>query len=496
MSNSIFNYISTLNSDAQAQINAINTSLPSFPLSKANGGLGEDVSTGLTNDQVAIVSGNALTIGALTANAIPNLDASKITTGTFSLARLPSEFSYVSARTVYLDPLSGNDANDGLTPQTPVKKLSRAFAIVNGFSPTAQTMVRLLIGAGQVLPEAVQNIPENCQIIGSGMNTTILGQGLNFNPTTTNAINIDVRDLYISNLTIDISAATSTTITIRDCQIPQSTLNSPNNGADQITVWGSLLEATCSIQGSIAIFDSFTGLLTVKDGTIATWGGGQIFGGIDITGNSTLTLLGVDTFASTGGAFTITGHIAGGHTPTVAADAASIHGVATITAPVNIVYLDDSKQVGYTATTPGNWTTPPTEVSQALDELATAVVGKQPLLTLPLTEANGGFGANISAIGTGLVKRTAANTYITESDMITISTTGLATGGGNAQLGSGITINVPSGTTAGTAAVGNDSRFNPAPTAAGGIIYDTGSAYAELSPSSNHTLLHGGATPS
>ena len=52
-------------------------------LPKANGGFGLDVSTGLTNDQVAIVSGNAITIGALTTNAIPSgISATKIGTGT------------------------------------------------------------------------------------------------------------------------------------------------------------------------------------------------------------------------------------------------------------------------------------------------------------------------------------------------------------------------------------------------------------------------------
>ena len=52
-------------------------------LPKANGGFGLDVSTGLTNDQVAIVSGNTITIGDLTTNAIPSgISATKIGTGT------------------------------------------------------------------------------------------------------------------------------------------------------------------------------------------------------------------------------------------------------------------------------------------------------------------------------------------------------------------------------------------------------------------------------
>jgi len=57
---------------------------------KENGGFGQDVSAGLINDQVAIVSGGAMTVGGLTSAAIPNLDASKISSGVFNINRIPS----------------------------------------------------------------------------------------------------------------------------------------------------------------------------------------------------------------------------------------------------------------------------------------------------------------------------------------------------------------------------------------------------------------------
>lgn len=57
------------------------------PVPKADGGFGVNVSTGLTNDYVAIVAGNAITIGALTAAAVPNISASKITSGTLAVAQ-------------------------------------------------------------------------------------------------------------------------------------------------------------------------------------------------------------------------------------------------------------------------------------------------------------------------------------------------------------------------------------------------------------------------
>ena len=58
--------------DQQGRITLASNGLggPTLPLSKANGGFGQDVSTGLTNDYVAIVSGGAITIGAVTSSSL------------------------------------------------------------------------------------------------------------------------------------------------------------------------------------------------------------------------------------------------------------------------------------------------------------------------------------------------------------------------------------------------------------------------------------------
>ena len=50
---------------------------------------------------------------------------------------------------------------------------------------------------------------------------------------------------------------------------------------------------------------------------------------------------------------------------------------------------------------------------------------------------------------------------------------------------------LPTGATGSTVPLGNDVRFNAAPSTAGGLPYDTGSAWAETAAGTVHQLLHG-----
>jgi hypothetical protein len=57
-------------------------------------------------------------------------------------------------------------------------------------------------------------------------------------------------------------------------------------------------------------------------------------------------------------------------------------------------------------------------------------------------------------------------------------------------------LTVNTGSTSSTVAIGNDTRFNPAPSGAGKIAYDNGTAYVALAAGTANQVLHGGATPS
>lgn len=124
--------------------------------------------------------------------------------------------------------------------------------------------------------------------------------------------------------------------------------------------------------------------------------------------------------------------------------------------------------------------------------------GIAPIVSLTgiVGEANGGFGASALTFGTGLLKRTGAATYTTVTDTLTVTAgTGLS-GGGSVALGGSTSLSVSYGTTSGTATQGNDTRLAPAPSGAGKMLYDTGTAYSALTAGSTGQVLVGGSAPS
>ena len=114
------------------------------------------------------------------------------------------------------------------------------------------------------------------------------------------------------------------------------------------------------------------------------------------------------------------------------------------------------------------------------------------LPTLPISEANGGTGQDNTSITSGIVVKTAANSYVARILGAGTGTT-VTNGAGTAGNPS---VNVTYGTGSSTATQGNDTRLSPAPSGAGKIVYDTGSAYAAAAAGTSTTVLHGGTAPS
>lgn len=63
-------------------------------------------------------------------------------------------------------------------------------------------------------------------------------------------------------------------------------------------------------------------------------------------------------------------------------------------------------------------------------------------------------------------------------------------------VGTTVRVSPTFGTTSGTFTEGSDTRHNPAPSGAGKLVYDNGSAYVAASAGTSTTVLHGGSAPS
>ena len=114
------------------------------------------------------------------------------------------------------------------------------------------------------------------------------------------------------------------------------------------------------------------------------------------------------------------------------------------------------------------------------------------LPALPISEVNGGTGQDNTSIVSGVVVKTAANTYV---GRIFTSGTGTTVTNGNGIAGNPA-VNVTYGTSSSTATQGNDTRLSPAPSGAGKVVYDNGSGYTSTAVGTSAQVLHGGVNPS
>ncbi len=115
---------------------------------KSLGGFGIDVSTGLTNDQIAIVSANAITIGALTSTAIPSgINAIKISTGIVS----NTEFDFL----------------DGVTSSIQTQINLKLDATSNKLNPTPSGAGKLIYDNGTAYVENTAGTTSQVLIGGS-----------------------------------------------------------------------------------------------------------------------------------------------------------------------------------------------------------------------------------------------------------------------------------------------------------------------------------------
>lgn len=127
---------------------------------KANGGFGIDVSTGLTNDQVAIVAANAITVGALTAAGVPSgIDATKIGAGTVS----NTEFGYLDGVTSAIQ-----TQLDAKAPAFGSQTANTVYAAPDG-APGTPTFRALVNADLPIVSEAKGGLGSNTSALAAGV---------------------------------------------------------------------------------------------------------------------------------------------------------------------------------------------------------------------------------------------------------------------------------------------------------------------------------------
>lgn len=124
------------------------------------------------------------------------------------------------------------------------------------------------------------------------------------------------------------------------------------------------------------------------------------------------------------------------------------------------------------------------------------------------TLGNNSGSMTLNAAGTSLILKVGGTTYLSvTSAAITASGGSVFTGDGSglttlnaSNLSSGTVpiARVPTGSTGSTVPFGNDARFNPSPSTAGRIIYDSGSAWTALAAGTAGQVLqsNGAGAPS
>ena len=188
--NTEYGYLDGVTSSIQTQLNAKQSTL-TLPLSKANGGFGQDVSTGLTNGRYATVVGGAITIAAILAGDLPTgIDVAKLAAGTVTntvFGYLANVTSDIQAQLNALLP-----ATSTKLPPNPTAANKLLYDTGSAYAETAAcgTAGTILQGASPPACTATPTISTSLDV--PRVNATAGSGTLILNATTGNAVQLSV----------------------------------------------------------------------------------------------------------------------------------------------------------------------------------------------------------------------------------------------------------------------------------------------------------------
>lgn len=334
--------------------------------------------------------------------------------GQLQTNQLPTSFNEV-----FVDFLNGSDANNG-SVMAPWKTLAHTCATI---TPSINLPVVIhLSGGNNDTDSAPISCPPNISIVSDyeiqiSQNLTITGGATNDGVTLTNITGVGTFT-WVRNDATEINLLINNSSFFGTLDFEQQ---GAGTGATLFLAFGgnAVLSGGIIIEAGETIFQS-TGLLA---GTFNYKDSGSSFlllsGGIDLF-NLTLQLHGGVTaelsgdIADTG--YTISGTTTGSGTPTIKSDSGSIPAPVSITGAYTLVLTSNAFHEGYVPTTSGNWSPSPSDVGDALDQLAARPAGSGggSVSNVSISNANGFTGSvsnptttpniTISATVTGVLK--------------------------------------------------------------------------------------------
>lgn len=262
--------------------------------------------------------------------------------------------SLKNAHQIYLDFDNGNDTTGTGSIIEPIKTLQHAVTLV-----TSLVDDYVFILAPGNYTGVLVNLPANVSMVGVSANVSC-DIVLDVQPAS------EIAPIYsgvsFQNFEMDLSPANVALPVFLNAGFNITRLDA-TTGAHAIQIHDGSI-SNLDLTGNALINDVlFVGSTTVQSG------GGLILNGcvlginVDVFGTGNVSLVGC-TFSGS-----ITGTTVLGDTPTVTIDASSLSYGGSITG-CDITFADKAPNIGYTPTTPGNWSPTPTVVSEALDQLA------------------------------------------------------------------------------------------------------------------------------
>lgn len=259
---------------------------------------------------------------------------------------------------IYAD-TNGNDLSGSGTELNPFATLEAAVTAAKALPAGNYTIV---LKSGTYSGGDIDWVT-NLNLVGEGV--VQVDNKINFVSTTTE-INCFFENISLSQMiTLDLTATTSGAFIFLGGNIKLERID--NGQLFYIRAFDCGIGECNLVGGAFQLSDCLvSGLITISPGARLVSYNSTLSSTIELTGTASVALFNSIRVGP------INGTIDSGNTPQLIADAASLNPLAggTITGNVDVINIDQSQYVGYSPTNPGDWTTSPTEVKEALDELA------------------------------------------------------------------------------------------------------------------------------